>query len=263
MLRKLERKLGRFAIPNLILFLVGGQTATLVLALAKPEFLSKIPLSPAHVLGGEVWRLVSFIFFPPSVTAGSSLSLFLALIGIYVTYLFGQALQGAWGDFKFNAFIFSWWLFTVATSFAFPLVPVTNVSLIYVIGFAFAYQFPDYELLLMFILPVKAKWLGILAAVLMIFGLADAPLPIVAVAFAGVIPFFLFCGPDMVRRLRGQRRRDRVARQVEKAETAVRHTCTTCGRTDQSHPELQFRYCSKCSGSHAYCMDHLRDHEHV
>ena len=41
------------------------------------------------------------------------------------------------------------------------------------------------------------------------------------------------------------------------------HRCTVCGITDQSDPHAQFRYCRKCDGSHAYCMEHLLNHEHI
>ena len=263
MLQKLERKLVRFAIPNLILFLVGGQTAALVLSLASERFLAEIVLAPGLVMRGEVWRLASFVFFPPSFSPTSSISLLLALVGIYVTYLFGQALQARWGDFRFNLYVLVWWLATIAASFAFPHGYATNFMLIYSISFAFAYTFPDFELLLFFVLPVKAKWLGILAAVGLIFTLGKGGAPELAMGGAGVLNFFLFCGPDMLLRVRGQQRRDRVAKEVERVETAVHHECTVCGKTDKSDPDMQFRYCSKCSGRRAYCMDHLRDHEHV
>ena len=41
------------------------------------------------------------------------------------------------------------------------------------------------------------------------------------------------------------------------------HRCTICGITDRTHPQMDFRYCSKCAGSPCYCADHLRNHEHI
>jgi Pyruvate/2-oxoacid:ferredoxin oxidoreductase delta subunit len=43
----------------------------------------------------------------------------------------------------------------------------------------------------------------------------------------------------------------------------VRHRCYVCGKTDVSHPQLDFRYCSKCAGDQCYCPEHIRNHEHV
>ena len=41
------------------------------------------------------------------------------------------------------------------------------------------------------------------------------------------------------------------------------HKCTVCGRTDVSNPELEFRYCSRCSGYHCYCSEHISNHTHI
>ena len=41
------------------------------------------------------------------------------------------------------------------------------------------------------------------------------------------------------------------------------HRCTICGRTDVSHPDLEFRYCSRCNGYHCYCQDHISNHTHI
>ena len=46
-------------------------------------------------------------------------------------------------------------------------------------------------------------------------------------------------------------------------QTVTRHKCAICGRTDESNPELEFRFCSKCNGNYEYCNDHLFTHKHV
>ena len=45
--------------------------------------------------------------------------------------------------------------------------------------------------------------------------------------------------------------------------SAPRHRCVSCGIDSNTHPKMEFRYCSKCDGQCAYCEDHLRDHQHV
>ena len=42
-----------------------------------------------------------------------------------------------------------------------------------------------------------------------------------------------------------------------------RHRCAVCGVTDLSHPDYEFRYCSKCNGAYEYCQEHLFTHTHV
>jgi hypothetical protein len=81
--------------------------------------------------------------------------------------------------------------------------------------------------------------------------------------FAAVAAFFLFFGPDMLRSVR-QTQRTRVRRvEKEKEEAAPRHVCHVCGKTDRSHPNLDFRYCSKCAGDQCYCPEHIQNHAHV
>ncbi|MBR5823519.1 MAG: hypothetical protein IKY67_05205, partial [Paludibacteraceae bacterium] len=46
-------------------------------------------------------------------------------------------------------------------------------------------------------------------------------------------------------------------------QVAYNHKCTVCGRTDVSHPDLEFRYCSRCNGYHCYCQDHISNHTHI
>ncbi|MDO4803920.1 MAG: hypothetical protein Q4A32_03760 [Lachnospiraceae bacterium] len=48
---------------------------------------------------------------------------------------------------------------------------------------------------------------------------------------------------------------------TESAKTP-RHRCEICGRTELDDPNLEFRFCTKCSGSHEYCMEHLFTHVH-
>ena len=48
-----------------------------------------------------------------------------------------------------------------------------------------------------------------------------------------------------------------------KIETFWENKCAICGKTEASHADLEFRFCSKCNGNYEYCQDHLFTHEHV
>jgi len=42
-----------------------------------------------------------------------------------------------------------------------------------------------------------------------------------------------------------------------------RHRCAVCGITNKTHPQMMFRYCSKCAGAQCYCEEHLNNHPHI
>ncbi|HEY8428773.1 MAG TPA: rhomboid family intramembrane serine protease [Sandaracinaceae bacterium] len=257
MLDKLERKLGRWAIPNLALLLVGGQAATYVLTLAKPEFALALALIPDAVLQGEVWRLVTFLFFPPS-----SSPLFV-IFELYFLFLFGRALEEHWGEFRFNVFVLVGWALSAAASFAVPGAVATNVYLMGSLLFAFAYLNPGFTIMLFFVLPIRIKWIALLSGAVYAWAALTGDWSHRALIAAGVANFFLFFGRDMWLRVRGASRRRAKREVARRAESKARHECAVCGITDLEDSSMQFRYCSQCAGSRCYCMDHIRDHEHV
>jgi len=149
-LTKLERLLGRFAIPNLALYLVICQILFWGLALLAGFDLERIALVPAAVFGGEVWRLVTFLFVPPSRSP-----LFIAFAW-FLFYFVCSALEQHWGAFRFCAFFVSGWLLTAAAAFVTPLSYTTNYFLAGTPFLAFAFLYPDYELIPLLLFPVKA-----------------------------------------------------------------------------------------------------------
>ena len=97
---RLERKYGRFCIPNLISIIVGGQILVYAIELFVNQFISVyLGLSRSLLLMGQVWRLITFVFIPFS--GGGPLSV---ILGIYFTWFIGTALEKEWGDFRFNLY---------------------------------------------------------------------------------------------------------------------------------------------------------------
>ena len=94
LLSRLERRLGRFAIPRLTNFLIGGMALVYVLATMKPEFLDVLTLDLTRVREGQVWRLVTFLFVPLNT------SLLWFAIELYWLYIMGSNLENEWGAFK-------------------------------------------------------------------------------------------------------------------------------------------------------------------
>lgn len=257
LLDKLEKKLGRFAVPNLTAILVVCQVLAYVLQYANPSLLNSMALVPKDVLRGEVWRLVTFLFEPPL-----SNPLF-AFFFWYLFYLMGTALEGSWGNFRYNLYLLVGYVATVAVSFFTPEAPASIGFLQVSVFLAFAFLFPDFQILLFFLLPVKIKWLALLTWIGYLYVLAvGQPMQQLGV-LATICNFLLFFGRDIYLRMRSGRRR--MGDQAERIKSRRKpfHRCRVCGATDLSHPDMEFRYCSKCAGGCCYCTEHLRNHEHV
>jgi len=261
-LDQLERAFGRYAIHNLSLYLIIGQVFVLLASMMGVLNPESLDYAPALVLqGGQWWRIVTFMFIVP--VPASTLGFVFTAFGWYIFFLMGNALEHHWGAFRFNVFIFLSYGLTVALSFLTPRYGVTNLYILGSVFLAFAYLNPDFELLLFFILPVKIKWLAAIAWAMNVVQFVKGDLAERLQIGAVVATFLVFFGPDLLRTFRSGRRV--AARRVERAaeEVRPRHTCHVCGKTDRSHPELDFRYCSKCSGDQCYCPEHIQNHAHV
>lgn len=260
-LAKLERALGRYAITNLSIYIVIGQVFVLLGAMFNLLNLNLFVLVPVLVTHGEWWRLLTFPFFlaPPSGTFGPIFTAF----ALYMFYMMGSALEAYWGAFRYNLFLFLGYALTVGAAFITPGNPATNLFLATTVFLAFAYLNPDFEFVIFFILPVKVKWLALLAWVLygVRFVLGSWPERLQILASVG--NFLIFFSGDILWGVRrSQRAVVRKARDLAEAGEP-RHRCTTCKRTDLTNPELDFRYCSKCANDECYCSDHIQNHVHV
>ena len=134
-----------------------------------------LTLEPALILRGQVWRLISWVLIPPTTNLISLVFL------VLLYYSLGTALERTWGSFRYNVYIFSGLLFTVLASFGLYAfyyfvygieVPLSTVGLIstnYItmsIFLAFAAIYPNMEVLLYFILPIKMKWMALVYVVM-------------------------------------------------------------------------------------------------
>ena len=70
-LSKLERKFGRYAISNLMYYIIILYAVGFVLNLVNPGFYYQfLSLDAPAILRGQVWRIVTFIIQPPSDQVG-------------------------------------------------------------------------------------------------------------------------------------------------------------------------------------------------
>ncbi|MCI8584921.1 MAG: hypothetical protein HFI92_03305, partial [Lachnospiraceae bacterium] len=156
----MERRFGKYAIPNLMYYIIILYALGFVVQVVSPELYSSyLALDAAAILRGEVWRIFTFIIQPPT---GSFIFIFFSL---YLYYMIGKMLEYQWGAFKFNLYFFSGLLLHVIVCLLIYLVTGYNLSygtmyLNMSLFFAFAALFPDVQFLLFFIIPIKCKYLG-------------------------------------------------------------------------------------------------------
>jgi len=265
LLNRLERYLGRFAIPNLSLYLVVGQVLFLGLALLTGFDLDRIGLLPIAVREGEVWRLVTYLFVP-TVTQLSMVGAIFLAFKWYLLYLMGSALEHSWGEFRFNAYVFIGWALTALVAFVFPDLYATNVYLLRSIYLVFAWVNPEFEISIYGIIPVKMKWLGLILWLMYGYQVAVGDWSIRLMILASIGNFLVFFGREIVQWAgSGRRRMAQKTRQMnsQSDEAEPRHRCHKCGKTDLTHPQMEFRYCSKCAGDECFCSEHIANHEHT
>ena len=293
---KLEHKFGRFAIRNLSLILILCYVAGYIIEFAATAFMEYLTLNPYAIVHGQVWRIVSWILIPP----GES-NIFFAIIMLVFYYSIGTSLERTWGTFQYNLYLFAGMFFTLIGSFLmmgfcylFRPELLNGIyseytvfeSLSYVfstyyvnmsIFLAYAATFPDNQVLLMFIIPIKVKWLGVVYGAFLVYEMISGMLMNGNVGF--VYPFvigssmlnfivFFFTTRNYIRMNRSQRKMHRDFARKQRTDKAARnagitkHRCAVCGRTEKDGDDLVFRFCSKCAGNYEYCQDHLYTHIH-
>ena len=270
LLRKLERKFGKYAVPNLMYYIILMYGAGIVIDLVMPGlYYQYLCLDAAAILRGQVWRLVTFLICPPSS------GIFFNLIAMFLYYSLGTTLERVWGTFRFNLYFFSGILFHIIAAFVIYFlmgvsVPLTPFYLNNSLFLAFAATFPQMQFYLYGLLPIRAYWLGIFIGAEFLYEFLFGGLIAricIGLALLNFVIFFMMTrnyskiSPREIKR-KQKFKSDMKTAQAEKIRL-THHKCAVCGRTEKDDPNLEFRYCSKCEGNLEYCMDHLYTHKHV
>ena len=290
LLRAVDRFCGRhprFGIPNLMLYVViaNGIVWLFQMMDSTGTLTAALVFSPYHILRGEVWRLFTFAMLP----FGGG---FLVLITFYFYYFIGRTIEREWGSGKFTLYFLSGLLLTAVYGFVVYLIQSAGleeawkemVSLViasqmgayYIylsMFFTFALLYPDMQVLLFFVIPVKMKWLGLLDLGFFLYEVVTTPFPYDLLPVVAVLNCLVFCWDalsELARKIfyrpSGEAVQFRTeVRRMQQEERSRNYTrrCEVCGRTDADYPELEFRYCSRCRGYHCYCIDHINAHRHV
>ena len=292
-MKNLRRRFDRFCfqhrdkgIPNLMLYIsLGAGLVYLMSQMAGNSTLYQILcFNRSAILQGQIWRLITY---PLCYNGGN---LLLTMIALLCYYSIGRAMENVWGTFRFNLFYFSGILMMDIYCLLFPCqadVYYLNLSLF----LAYATMYPNAGFLLFFIIPVKAWIFALIDLISVIYSLIFYPFPYNLFSVISLANYFLFFGKDVLnviplswranaRRLFRKGKQTSQPRQgrpkvvpfpnagsyeatAAKPQAPYTHRCVICGKTDVSHPDMEFRYCSRCKGYHCYCEDHISNHTHI
>lgn len=257
-------KYRNFGIKNLMSVLIMGNLLVYFLSILGNVNLSlSLALIPSRVFSGEIWRLISYIFIPPTFNP-----LWLIIILMFYYYI-GKGLEEYWGTFKFNLYYFTGVFIGTAISLIFN-IPVVGVSDLNMSLFlAYAVLNPENIVYFFMILPIKMKYAAIFILSILGYRFFTASAWQIRVIIIGpIINFIIFFLPIYLKNTKKDVK-SRVRKQAFEAKVlefnksgAVRHKCVKCGITDRENENMEFRYCSKCNGNYEYCSDHIFDHEH-
>ena len=285
-----EKKFGKYAIKNISLVLILFYACGYLINWINPVMFNYLTLNPYAILfKGQLWRLITWLIIPPENFS------FFTLIMLYFYYSIGTTLERTWGTYRYNLYLFLGIILTAVGAFAmmgfvylfqrdilfamgtenYFAVLSTMFSTYYVnmsIFLAFAATFPDMQVLLFFFIPIKVKILGIIYGVLLVYefiaGVGNKYLNaanrfVIGASLLNFIVFFLTSRNMIHMSPKQVKRRQEFKREVKQSAKITRHKCAICGRTEETNPELEFRFCSKCDGNYEYCQDHLFTHAHV
>ncbi len=194
----LERKLRRCTISDLMKYIVIGQGIVYLLLYIWPSIgiplYSMITLDRSALLRGQIWRLVTFIFAPPS-----SSPLFI-IFALYFYYMIGMGLEARWGKVKLNLYYLVGMLAAIIACLITGYAGNTflNLSLF----FAYAALYPDEQVLLFMILPIKMKYLAIADAALYLYQFIVGGASTRVTIVLGLLNVILFLGGDLLQTLR-------------------------------------------------------------
>ena len=293
-MRNLRSRFERFCfqnrtkgIPNLMLYISIASAVVYIMSMVDQSYtLYKILcFDRSAILQGQVWRLFTY----PLVYGVGNPNLILVAISLLCYFSLGKAIENVWGTLRFNLF----YLAGVILMDAFCLIfggraDAYHLNLSLFLSYATLY--PNSHFLLFFFIPVKA-WIFALVDLVLVLGdvilLSYGPFPRNLFPLIAIANYFLFFGKDVLNvipvswqanfaRLFKKKSAVKAGQKPIPFQTAgsyqastatvkapYTHRCTVCGRTDVSDPDLEFRYCSRCSGYYCYCEDHISNHTHI
>lgn len=215
-----------------------------------------LSLIPILVKGGQFWRLVTF----PFVTSVSSSPLGILFFFFYLMLLpmVIEIVESRNGVKKTNIFVALALLLLIGYSLLTNQSVTVDPLILALIALAGFYN-PNFAINFYFFIPIRGIYLGVLSMFYMFY-----------LGFRGASEYLLlfllvvvFHWKELFNLGKQKQRSHNFNKKVKRThQKVVKHRCTTCGKTDLTDPDMEFRYCSKCQGNFEYCMEHIHNHEH-
>ena len=272
-------------IPNLMLYIVLGNAVVTIMSLLNGGnvLFSLLCFDKDLILQGQVWRLFTYVF------TQSNLGIY-GLLFLYFFYMLGRQTEQFMGTLRFNLYYFCGVLLmdVFAMFFYEPYAAALYQNMSYYLHLSllltFATSRPDAQFLIFFMIPIKAWVMAVIYLFLVFVEIFNLSYPVLffphnlfpLVAVGNYLLFMWRYIPNLLPLSLRKKRMQKQApsqqthrpepipfRKAEQPRPNYNHRCIICGRTDRTNPELEFRYCSRCSGYHCYCIDHINNHTHI
>lgn len=281
-----------------MLYIALGNAIVLIFSLFNggSALYSLLCFDKTKIMEGQIWRLITYVF---TQSSGD----FIGLIFLYFFYMLGRYVELSMGTLRFNVFYLSGIILMDVFAMIFcPIIPNGAISpeqyaylsatvpvymnMAYYLHLSllltFATTNPDSQFYIFYIIPVKAWIIGLIYLLMVFVSVFNLSYPEVyfphnLFPLVALANYLIFMGKDIANLLplsfRVKLKRKKKAstahrdpipfRPSQKAAPDYSHRCTVCGRTDRTNPEIEFRYCSRCSGFHCYCSEHINNHTHI
>lgn len=249
-----EDRFGKFPLKNITYVLIFGQLIAYILMMLYPGFSYALFLQGTLVIKGEWWRVFTMLFQPLSPDP------VWVVLDWYMMHIFGSALELNWGVFRYVTYLFFAYIATLIAAFIFPTQHISNGYIFGSVFLAFVYLFPNFTVLLFFVIPIKIKWFGYLAWISMIWSVVfgDTATRILALIATG--NFFIFFGKEIVLKTKDRAKHGSfvASSTVDNHQAYMR--CVVCKKTEKD--DKIFYYCHTCVPDTCYCEDHIKQHVH-
>lgn len=195
-INKIERSLYKYPIRPFFKYIIIAMGGVYLLDLFFPmAFLSaRLSLVRDSVLAGEIWRLFTFLIVPISGRP------FAVLLSLYFYYFIGTTLETKWGARRFLVYYALGAIGTIISAFITGYAPNTYLNLS--LFFAFAIEFPHFQVMLFFLFPIKMSWLAAINAMFYLSSFIFMSWQHKIAILFSLANLFLFFGGDIINRIR-------------------------------------------------------------
>ena len=260
----LESRLGFLGIPRLIPMIAVLNLLVYILHLFQPTYIRLLTLEPAAVMQGQVWRLVSYIFIPDVLFRYASPGMQPLFLFFYLWFMWwiGDALEQAWGPFRLTLYYALGMLgVTIAAFFLGAGQSEGNDTPFFLnlsLFFAFATLFPDLQIYVLLILPLRVKWVALLSLAPIVLSLLTGPIVVKVAIVICLLNYLVFFGPLAIAGIKTDRQQQKRRIKFNAGRATPDeplHRCAVCKRTERDGASLEFRVSGR--DGNEYCLEHL------